>query len=79
MKIERKTALRIAEEIALLDTEYENCCSMKCSPSTRTTARTAYEEFCRALRVIGLDGLTSVGMKGSRYVYTFDVNVASAD
>lgn len=79
MKIERKKALQIAEEIARLDAEYENCCSMRCLRSTQTIARTAYEEFCRALRVIGLDGLTSVGMKGLRHVYAFDVDAASAD
>lgn len=79
MKIERKKALQIAEEIARLDTECENTCSMRCQPSVRITARTAYEEFCRALRVAGLDGLTAVGMKGSRYVYAFDVDAASAD
>lgn len=79
MKIERKKALQIAKEIALLDAEYENCCSMGCLLSTRTIARTAYEEFCRALRVVGLDGLTAAGMNGARYVYAFDVDAASAD
>lgn len=82
VKVSKKVAEQIAEELSYFDCEMDSLVRRTdpspASPIAIILQRRRKEEFCRALQVIGLDGLHVFFNMGSRD-YAFDVKEATEE
>ena len=78
MKVERKVALTLVEEIAQLEYQVQIANAAGNERAVRHAER-AYCEFTRALQIIGIDGLTRrIDGDASCRFFDFDPEVAGA-
>lgn len=78
MKVERKVALTLVEEIAQLEYQVQIARAAGNERAVRHAER-AYYEFTRALQIIGIDGLTRrIDGDASCSFFEFDPEVAGA-